>query len=118
MPINRRLPKKGFSNARFRRNYAIINVSQLAKLEVTGRIDETALRAAGLVSGRIDGIKLLGNGELDQKVEVEVDKVSASAREKVEKAGGVVVLRQMSETAGNASETEAASAEETSGEQA
>lgn len=118
MPINRRLPKKGFSNARFRRNYAIINVSQLAKLEVTGRIDETALRAAGLVSGRIDGIKLLGNGELDQKVEVEVDKVSASAREKVEKAGGVVVLRQMSDTAENASETEAASAEETSGEQA
>ncbi len=92
MPINRRLPKKGFSNAKFRTVYAIVNVESLeAKFDDGATIDEAALRGAGLVQGGAwDGVKILGSGDLTKKFTVQVDKVSASAREKIEKAGGSV----------------------------
>lgn len=92
MPINRRLPKKGFSNAKFRTVYAIVNVEALEeRFEDGATIDEAALRAAGLVQGGAwDGVKILGSGDLSKKFTVQVDKVSASAREKIEKAGGTV----------------------------
>lgn len=89
MPLHRRLPKKGFSNERFRDRIAIVNVSQLnAKFADGATVNEEALRVVGLVKGRVDAIKILGQGELERQLTVVVDAVSASAREKIEKAGG------------------------------
>jgi large subunit ribosomal protein L15 len=91
MPIYRRLPKKGFSNVDFAIRYAIINVGDLSEAFEDGiEINEIVLREAGLVKGRWDGVKLLGNGELTKKFTVNVNKVSESAREKIEKAGGSI----------------------------
>lgn len=92
MPIYRRLPKKGFNNIDFAIRYAVINVSTLnERFEDGAEVTEAALRALKLVKGVHDGVKILGNGELTKKLTVDVDKVSASAREKIEKAGGKVV---------------------------
>lgn len=89
MPLHRRLPKRGFNNIQFQDKIAIVNVGQLnKKFEDDATVDEKALRAAGLVSGRCDAIKILGQGELERKLKIVVDAVSASARAKVEKAGG------------------------------
>ena len=91
MPLHRRLPKKGFSNVQFRDKIAIVNVSQLNQsFEDGATVNEAALREAGLVKGRFDAIKVLGQGELERNLKVVADKVSASAREKIEKAGGSV----------------------------
>jgi large subunit ribosomal protein L15 len=91
MPIYRRLPKKGFSNVDFAIRYAIINVGDLSEAFEDGiEINEIVLREAGLVKGRWDGVKILGNGELTKKFTVNVNKVSESAREKIEKAGGSI----------------------------
>jgi large subunit ribosomal protein L15 len=92
MPIYRRLPKKGFSNVDFAIRYAIVNVSTLEqRFEDGSEVNEAALRAAGLVKGRHHGVKILGSGDLTKKLTVSADKVSASAREKIEKTGGKVV---------------------------
>jgi large subunit ribosomal protein L15 len=91
MPIYRRLPKKGFSNVDFAIRYAIINVGDLSEAFEDGiEINEIVLREAGLVKGRWDGVKILGKGELTKKFTVNVNKVSESAREKIEKAGGSI----------------------------
>lgn len=92
MPIARRLPKKGFTNGRFKETYAVVNVSDLEEFFDAGaNVDEASLRATGLVKGAQDGIKILGDGDLSKKLKVQVDKVSATAREKIEKAGGEIV---------------------------
>jgi large subunit ribosomal protein L15 len=89
MPLHRRLPKRGFNNFQFQDKIAIVNVGQLnKKFEDDATVDEKALRAAGLVSGRCDAIKILVQGDLEKKLKIVVDAVSASARAKVEKAGG------------------------------
>ncbi len=91
MPLHRRLPKKGFSNVQFREKIAIVNLSQLnQKFEDGATVNEKALREAGLVTGRCDAIKILGQGDLERKLTVVTDAVSASARAKIEKAGGTV----------------------------
>ena len=91
MPLHRRLPKKGFSNAAFRPTVAIVNVSQLNdRFEDGATVSEETLRAANLVSGRCDLVKVLGHGDLERKLTVVVDAVSASAKAKIEKAGGSV----------------------------
>ena len=91
MPLARRLPKKGFNNAQFKTNYAVVNVSDLeAKFSDGDTVNEEALRACGLVQGIYDAIKVLGDGELSKKLTVSVEKVSGSAKEKIEKAGGSV----------------------------
>lgn len=90
MPLARRLPKFGFTNI-FRKVFAEVNLEDLARLDVT-TIDMDALIEAGLIRGRVDGVKILGNGEIDRAVTVTVDRVSASAREKIEQAGGSVAL--------------------------
>ena len=91
MPIYRRLPKKGFSNARFKKIYAVVNVSTLEeRFEAGATVDEAALREAGVVNGRYDGLKILGDGDISKSLTVKADKVSASAKEKIEKAGGTV----------------------------
>jgi large subunit ribosomal protein L15 len=91
MPLHRRLPKKGFSNAAFRDKTAIVNVSDLNDLFDDGAtINEASLREAGLVRGQFDVVKVLGDGEVTKKFTVSVDKISASAKDKIEKAGGSV----------------------------
>lgn len=92
MPIYRRLPTRGFNNARFAENVAIVNVSQLERyFEAGAEVNESSLREAGLVKGTCDSIKVLGEGELTKALKVDVSKVSASAAEKIAKAGGTLV---------------------------
>ena len=93
MPLIRRLPKRGFSNAAFKTVYGVVNLDDLEKrFEDGGAINEKLLRGAGLVRGSFDGIKLLGRGDVTKKFHVEADAVSASAKEKIEKAGGSITL--------------------------
>jgi len=89
MPLHRRLPKRGFANI-FKKNIAVINIRDLAKFAKGSVVDEAALVAAGLVKGQKDGIKLLGHGEIKHSLEVQVNQISKSAREKIEAAGGKV----------------------------
>ncbi len=93
MPLIRRLPKRGFNNAAFHKNYAIVNLSDLSNFKAGTVIDEKFLRESNLVRGNVAGLKILGGGELKQGLTIEADKVSGSAREKIEKAGGTVTLR-------------------------
>ena len=91
MPLHRRLPKRGFNNTRFQDTIAIVNLQQLeAKFDDGATVDEESLRAVGLVTGQIDAIKVLGQGELTKKLTIKADAYSASAKEKIEKAGGSV----------------------------
>ena len=94
MPLIRRLPKRGFNNAAFHKNYAIVNLSDLASLKEGTVVNEQMLREANLLRGNGAGLKILGDGELKHALTIEADKISASAREKIEKAGGSVTLRQ------------------------
>jgi large subunit ribosomal protein L15 len=90
MPITRRMPKRGFKNP-MRRIIAIVNIEQLKGLTQGVLVDREYLAAAGLVSGRVDGIKVLGNGEINFPLSVNVDRVSRGARTKIEAAGGKII---------------------------
>src|SRR5207302_4355702 len=94
MPLIRRLPKRGFNNAAFHKNYAIVNLDDLNEFKAGSIVNEQSLREAKLVRGTVSGIKLLGDGELKHALKIEVDKISAGAREKIDKAGGTVELRK------------------------
>lgn len=87
MPLYRRLPRRGFSTARFREEVAIVNLADLARIEGE-EVGPEQLKAAGLIRNNADKIKLLGNGEINRAVKVSVHSFSASAKEKIEKAGG------------------------------
>lgn len=93
MPLHRRLPKKGFNNTRFQDTIIAVNISQINSFFNEGdTVDENTLRSVGLVQGECDAVKLLGNGELTKKLNVTVDFVSASARDKVAQAGGQLTV--------------------------
>ena len=94
MPIHRRLPKRGFTNV-FKKTYALVNIRDLAKMEHGSVVDEAALVRAGLVKGRRDGVKLLGQGDINISLTVKVDLVSRRARQKIESAGGTVEASQL-----------------------
>jgi len=94
MPLIRRLPKRGFNNAAFHKHYAIVNVSDLNAFEAGTVVNEQLLRESNLIRGHFAGIKILGEGELKHDLQVQVDKISTTAREKIEKAGGTVTLRE------------------------
>jgi large subunit ribosomal protein L15 len=87
MPIYRRLPKRGFKN-RFRKEYAIINIRDLAGFESGSVVDRQALKDKGKISSLDVAVKLLANGEIGFPLTVKLDKASGSAVEKIEKAGG------------------------------
>ncbi|MFQ5692973.1 MAG: 50S ribosomal protein L15 [Nitrospinota bacterium] len=91
MPLQRRIPKRGFTNI-FKTRYTVVNVSALAELPAGTRVDEGVLREMGLVRRRLDGVKILGRGELSVALTVEAEKFSASARAKIEAAGGQAVV--------------------------
>ena len=88
MPLIRRLPKRGFNNAAFKTVYATVNLSSLNIFEDGAIVDEAALLAKGLIRGTYDGVKILGSGVLTRKITVKADKISASAAEKIQNAGG------------------------------
>ena len=92
MPLIRRLPKRGFNNAAFHKRYAIVNVSDLNAFEAGTIVNKQLLLESNLIRGHFAGIKILGEGELKPGLNVQADKVSATAREKIEKAGGTVTL--------------------------
>ena len=87
MPLYRRLPKRGFKNI-FAKQYVAVNVEELNKLEDGAEVTAETLKANGIISKTLDGVKILGRGELNKKLTVKVAKMSASAKEKIEKAGG------------------------------
>lgn len=87
MPLQRRLPKRGFNNI-FATRYATVKVSDLEKFEAGSVIDTQALLDKGIIKKALDGVKVLGNGELTKAVTVQVAAYTASAKEKIEKAGG------------------------------
>ncbi len=89
MPMQRRLPKRGFSNL-FRKEWAIVNVKDLNRFPPESIVDAGVLRGEGLVKGAATGIKLLGGGVVDRKLTVKVDRASKAAVEKVLAAGGTV----------------------------
>jgi large subunit ribosomal protein L15 len=109
MPLIRRLPKRGFNNAAFHKRYAVVNVSDLNAFKAGIVVNEQLLRESNLVRGHFAGIKILGEGELKHDLKVQVDKISTTAREKIEKAGGTVTLREALRS--ERSEADAASSE-------
>lgn len=103
MPLIRRLPKRGFNNARHTTRYIPVNLDDLNRFDDGARVDEAALRAAGLANGRADGVKVLGGGELKKKLTVSAHSFSASARAKIEALGGVCELVATNQEAGEKS---------------
>lgn len=93
MPLIRRLPKRGFNNAAFHKTYAVVNLDDLNRFDAGATVNEQSLRDAKLVRGKAVGVKVLGDGELKHALTIEADQVSASAREKIEKAGGTITMR-------------------------
>ena len=97
MPLTRRVPKRGFNNI-FAKRFEIVNLGRLqaaidaGKIDLKTRIDRATLRDAGLVKGRWDGVRLLGNGALGARLDIEVNGASRAAVAAVEKAGGTVSL--------------------------
>ncbi|WOO43505.1 50S ribosomal protein L15 [Rubellicoccus peritrichatus] len=91
LPLYRKLPTRGFNNYRFRTDYALVNVSDLASLEAT-EIDRDVLVKAGLVRKQAKLIKVLGDGEITSAVTISANKFSKTAVEKIEKAGGKAVV--------------------------
>jgi large subunit ribosomal protein L15 len=89
MPLHRRLPKRGFTNI-FKKEMAVINVRDLDRFESGSVIDRAALVRAGLLKGRCDGVKLLGQGEINVPLTIKLEAVSSSAKGKIEAAGGSI----------------------------
>lgn len=90
LPLFRRLPKRGFSNALFKTEYAVINLSDLNRFEDGTVVTPELLKDLGLVKKQLDGIKVLGNGKLEKKLTVKAHKFSSKAQEEIEKLGGKI----------------------------
>jgi large subunit ribosomal protein L15 len=89
MPIHRRLPKRGFTNI-FKKIFAIVNLSELAAFEPGAVVDEASLIQHGIVKGKFDAIKILGNGEIASSITLRIGHISTGAKAKIEAAGGTV----------------------------
>ena len=91
MPLYRRIPRKGFSNFPFKKTYDVVNVGVLDRKYLDGEtVSAVTLREKGIIKKKYPRIKILGKGELEKKLTVEIEAVSAQAREKIEKAGGSI----------------------------
>jgi len=100
MPLHRRLPKRGFSNAPFKIEYAVVNVATLNELE-GNEFDAQSLKKSGVVKKLLDGLKVLGQGDLTRPITVTAASFSASAKEKIEKAGGKAIVIEAKPAAAN-----------------
>ena len=89
MPIHRRLPKRGFTNI-FKKEIAVVNLGELADFEAGSIVDETLLIQRGIVKGKFDAIKVLGNGEITASITLKIGHISTNAKAKIEAAGGTV----------------------------
>lgn len=89
MPIHRRLPKRGFKN-HFKKVFAIVNLQDLNRFAAQSVVDEVALIKSGLVKGDRDGIKVLGKGDIQVPITLQVNRISENARQKIEAAGGKI----------------------------
>ena len=87
LPLYRRIPKRGFTNAKFKTVYAVINLADLNVFEDGTVVTPALLKETGLVKNQLDGIKVLGNGKLEKKLTIQANKFSASALEKIKEAG-------------------------------
>jgi large subunit ribosomal protein L15 len=92
MPLIRRIPKRGFNNARHATRFIPVNLESLNQFDDGTQVDEAALRGRGLANGRGDGVKILGGGELKKKLNVHAHAFSASAKAKIESLGGACQL--------------------------
>ena len=93
MPLYRRIARRGFSNAPFKKVFACVNLCDLeAKFADGETVNRESLKNKGLLGKVVDGVKVLGNGDITKKLNVEVEKISASAKDKIEKAGGSVKI--------------------------
>jgi len=90
LPLFRRLPKRGFSNAMFKKEYAVINLSDLNRFNDGDVVTPELLKEMGIIKKQLCGVKVLGNGTLEKKVTVKAHKFSESAKEKIETSGGKV----------------------------
>ena len=90
LPLYRRLPKRGFTNARFKVEYAVINLDDLNKFENDAVITPELLKEMGLLKNQLDGVKVLGNGTLEKKLTVKAHKFSEKDKHDIEKLGGKV----------------------------
>lgn len=88
LPLFRRLPKRGFSNAKFKTVYAVINLSDLNKFEDGAIVSPEILKEMGILKNQLDGVKVLGNGKLEKKLTVKAHKFSTTAKDAIEKMGG------------------------------
>ena len=87
LPLYRRLPKRGFSNALFKTEYAVINISDLNKFENGTVVTPALLKEKGIIKKQLKGIKVLGNGKLEKKLTIQAHKFSTSALEKIKESG-------------------------------
>lgn len=88
LPLYRRLPKRGFTNANFKTEYAVINLSDLNQFEDGAVVTPELLKEMGILKNQLDGVKVLGNGLLEKKINVKAHKFSKVAKEQIEKLGG------------------------------
>lgn len=90
LPLFRRLPKRGFSNAKFKIRYAVINLSDLEKFAEGTEVTPALLKEMGIVKNTLDGVKVLGNGKLTKKLTVKANKFSETAKKEIEALGGTI----------------------------
>ena len=90
LPLYRRLPKRGFSNSDFKIRYATINLSDLNKFEEGTVVTPELLKECGLLKKQLDGVKVLGDGEIEKKLTIKANKFSKTAIEKLEKSGSTI----------------------------
>ena len=88
MPLIRRIPKRGFNNANFATEYEVVNLDKLNDFADGSEVNPESLREKGVIRSRLDGVKILGGGELKRKLTIKAHAFSASAKEKISKAGG------------------------------
>lgn len=90
LPLYRRIPKRGFKNARFKTVYATINISDLNRFEDGTVVTPALLRETGIIKNQLDGIKVLGNGKLEKKITIQANKFSKSAIERINESGSKI----------------------------
>ena len=93
MPLIRRVPKRGFNNAAFKTQFAIVNLESLNAFDNGAEVNEKVLLEAGLIRRPYELVKVLGSGELKKALKITVDKTSATAKDAIEKAGGTLTLK-------------------------
>lgn len=104
MPLYRRVPKRGFSNALFKKEYAVVNLDVLNRFEEGTEVTPELLMAAGIVKKLLDGVKVLANGSLEKKISVKAHKVSTAAKAAIEAKGGtveIIEVKTFADVAGN-----------------